>query len=456
MKKALMIAYFFPPLGGSGVQRTLKFVKYLSEFGIQPVVSTVRNGHNFAYDETLLMEIPDTVKVFRSNSLETIWLRNIIEKISKFFGSIKRVNSMKVSPDINDTMPRSLKTNSQAIDDLQSRRSFKQRVFDFIDNYLFVPDSKVRWLPLGFLHSLKVARREKVDYIFSTSYPYTVHLIALLLKKIYDKPWIGDFRDPWVGNEAMAKNIGYRKKMDRWLEQKVIKNATYVVNVTEAITQIYKERYPEFADKFITITNGFDPADFKQVKPQPFKKFTLIHTGILSQRRNPAVVVRGLEQLVKQRPELRHTIQVLFIGSIPQEFTELFQNSSIADMFEVRSYVPHHICLQYLAGSQILLLIFDDSPETRAAYSGKIFDYIGIEKPILGILPEGIAADLIREKELGTVISLEDGPGVAETIEKYYDQWVSGEMKRNSSERCLEFSRINLSRKLAELMLHSS
>lgn len=454
MKKVLMIAYFFPPLGGSGVQRTLKYVKYLPEFGVQPIVSTVCNGHNFAYDETLLQEIPDVAKVYRSNSLETLWIRNVIEKVSLLRGSRKKTSVDERDIETTETKPKTQPEHKQDTQvDVKLQRSLKQRVFDIIDNYLFVPDSKVRWLPFGFLGSLNAARKEKVDYIYSSSYPYTVHLIALLVKKFYNKPWIADFRDPWVGNEAMAKNIGYRQKIDRWLERKVVKNATYVVNVTDVITQTYKERYPEYADKFMTITNGFDPADFRKVTPYSFEKFTLIHTGILSKRRSPAAVVQGLEQLVERRPELRYALQVLFVGSIPQEFEEMFQGSTLSDMFEVWDYVPHHVCLDYLAGSQLLLLIFDDSPETKAAYSGKIFDYIGTEKPILGVLPEGIAAELIREKGIGSVIALGDGSRVADAIETYYDQWVSGETVLNSATRCSEFSRVNLSRQLAELML---
>jgi len=251
MKKALVIAYFFPPLGGSGVQRTLKFVKYLPMSGILPVVSTVNSGHNFAYDESLLEEIPPEVEVYRSSSLETLWLREALEKIASLRGSKKIEEESKVEP----SEP--------------PRRSLKQRVFDFIDNYLFIPDSKVRWLPFGFLKSLQVARREQVDYIFSSSYPYTVHLIALLVHKFYRKPWIADFRDPWVGNKAMQKELPFRKNLDAWLERKVVENASFLLNVTPALTEMYKNRYPEYAYKMITITNGFDPADFQEITEIP-------------------------------------------------------------------------------------------------------------------------------------------------------------------------------------------
>ncbi|MHB1653254.1 MAG: glycosyltransferase family protein [Desulfitobacteriaceae bacterium] len=503
-KKVLMIAYFFPPLGGSGVQRTLKFAKYLPRFSIQPVVSTVRRGHNFAYDESLLREIPELVKVYRSNSLETLWLRDLVEKLSgkrweKASDSPKAATTQaptptpmqapdtaltptqaptltsgltpvstemqtpdqaKQAPTAQTKQAPTAQTSTLASAPMQTltqkegtpKKPFKQRIFNFIDDYLFVPDSKVRWLPFGFLSSLRTARKEQVAVLFSSSYPYTVHLIALLVQKFYRKPWIADFRDPWVGNKAMAKDISYRQKADAWLEGKVVKNASYVINVTPTITEMYKERYPEYREKFVTITNGFDPADFTTVSAHSFDKFTLIHTGILSKDRSPAALVKGLELLIEERPELRERLQVLFVGYIPEEFVQMFRESPLAELFEVRPYVPHSVCLDHLAGAQLQLLIFDDSPETKAAYSGKIFDYIGTQKPVLGILPEGVAADLIREKGIGTVVPIGDASGVKEAVAKHYDEWLAGEGKIDSAARCAEFSRVNLAGQLASLI----
>lgn len=468
-KKVLIIAYFFPPLGGSGVQRTLKFTKYLPAFGIQPLVSTVRHGHNFAYDESLLQEIPESVQVIRSNSLETLWLRKVIEKIARR-GRAATGEPVPASAQasVKATVPTASENPANAADAAvvgrpspagsgpvatgPAGKPLKQRVFDLIDDYLFIPDSKVRWLPFGFLSSRQAARREKVDVLFSSSYPYTVHIIALWVQKFYRCPWIADFRDPWVGNEAMAKDIAFRRKTDAWLERKVVKNAAYVINVTPSITEMYQVRYPEYAEKFVTITNGFDPQDFVKVSPHEFGKFTLIHTGILSKKRSPEALVKGLERLVTERPELRDKIQAVFVGYIPEEFSQMFRESTISAMFQVWPYVPHSVCLDYLAGAQLQLLIFDDSPETKAAYSGKIFDYIGTQKPILGLLPEGVAADLIRAKGIGSVVAIGDAEEAKAAIAKHYDEWAHGAGALDSVERCAEFSRVNLAGQLAALI----
>ncbi len=436
MKKVLVIAYFFPPLGGSGVQRTLKFVKYLPEFGIQPLVSTVKHGHNFAYDESLLSEIPETVKVFRSNSMETLWLRRIIEKPAAFR---RQKTSFSVPADQENKDP------------ITEGKSFKQCLFDFLDNYLFIPDSKMRWLPCGFFTSLKAARKEKVDLLFSSSYPYTVHIIALLVNKFYRKPWIADFRDPWVGNKAMVKNIAFRRKLDSWLEGKVVKNAAYIINVTPPLTEMYRQRYPEFAEKMITITNGFDEQDFGSLCPVQQDKFTLIYTGIINEiHYDIETFVRGIAAFLQEQPAARTRFQCLFIGYIPPAVTEIFVKYKIRDILVILPYMDHRECLNYLAGANLQFLTFGQDLDN--AYSGKLFDYIGSGKPVLALVPEGIAAELIRDKQIGTVISLGHWQEVSKGVEKYYQDWLQGQTKNPvPASKCREFSRKNLAGQLADL-----
>jgi glycosyltransferase involved in cell wall biosynthesis len=475
MKKVLVIAYFFPPLGGSGVQRTLKFVKYLPESGILPVVSTVTTGHNFAHDESLLDEVPPEVKVYRSSSLETLWLREVIEKVA----SLRRGDQAKLADTGEEPQkqgptqkPEAIEKTEEHSNDLAAtqpqkdeipglahtspveerpRKSLKQRVFEFIDDYLFIPDSKVRWLPFGFLKSVQVARREQVDYIFSSSYPYTVHLIALLVHKWVHKPWIADFRDPWVGNKAMQKDLPFRKKLDAWMERKVVTNASYILNVTPALTDMYKNRYPEYADKMITITNGFDPADFLEIAKIPQEKFTLIHTGIIAETYDMETFTEGVERFLKRYPEARENFQALFIGYVPTHYEERMKNR-LEGTAVFKPYMKHKDVLNYLAGAQLQFMTFDRSVDI--AFSGKLFDYIGIGKPILGLLPEGIAAKLIRERGLGKVVSLEDPEGLSEAISDYYTAWLANDTKTfetGSRERCSEFSRVNLAQQLASL-----
>ena len=475
MKKVLMIAYFFPPLGGSGVQRTLKFVKYLPNYGLQPIVSTVKSGHNFAYDQSLLKEIPDTVQVYRSSSLETLWLRRFIEKLahmkrSKGLAEKNAEESQSVEESRN--VDKSLKKDPG--------KSAKQRLFEFIDNYLFIPDSKMRWLPFGFLNSLGIARSERVDYLFSTSYPYTTHLIALLVHKFYRKPWIADFRDPWVGNKAMQKQIPFRLKLDAWLERKVVQNADYLVNVTPSLTEMYIKRYPKQAQKMITITNGFDLDDFIGIEPVIQNKFTLIHTGIIAEAYDMETFVEGIDTFLKRQPEARANFQALFIGYVPPKYEALLRNK-LPENVTILPYMSHKEVLNYQAGAHLLFLTFDQSVDI--AYSGKIFDYIGVGKPILGLLPNGVAAQLIEERKLGLVTSLGKPLELAEAVSQYFNIWREQDgqygkaqegpraktqdapsaetqaratektvTEKTSTEKCADFNRVNLASQLASLM----
>ncbi|MDR3587455.1 MAG: glycosyltransferase family 4 protein [Desulfosporosinus sp.] len=476
MKKVLVIAYFFPPLGGSGVQRTLKFVKYLPNYGIQPLVSTVKSGHNFAYDQSLLKEIPDTVQVHRSSSLETLWLRSLIEK----FAHLRRSQDVSVntSESNSENVTEIVKeSNSEESLNIDPGKSIKQRLFEFVDNYLFIPDSKIRWLPFGFLKSLQLARREHVDYLFSTSYPYTTHLIALLVHKLYKKPWIADFRDPWVGNKAMQKQLPFRIKLDAWLENKIVQNADHLVNVTPSLTEMYKKRYPKQAQKMITITNGFDPDDFIGVSPVIQKKFTLIHTGIIAEAYDMETFVAGVASFLQSQPEARSNFQALFIGYVPPKYEELLKNK-LPEQVTILPYMSHKEVLNYQAGAHLLFLTFDQSVDI--AYSGKIFDYIGVGKPILGLLPKGVAAQLIQERKLGTVVPLGNSLELADAVSQYFNIWLDrgleGEragtvidaqerqrannaqevqstgVQATATEKCADFNRVNLAGQLASLM----
>ena len=256
-KNILYIAYYFPPLAGSGVQRTLKFIKYLPMYNKYPVVVTVKEGHNFAYDEEMIKEVPDSVKVYRSNSGESLWLRKQIENANKVILSIKKRRNLKNKNEII------IENNNKKEKDLTSDITIKDKIFKYLEYNYYIPDTKVRWYKNAVKDVFgRVLKNEEIDLIFSTSAPYTDHLIALEIKKKTNKPWVVDLRDPWVGNKFIYDRYDEKRKAKEIeLEAEVIKYADKVINVTEDITNMYIERYPEYKEKFITITNGFDISD---------------------------------------------------------------------------------------------------------------------------------------------------------------------------------------------------
>lgn len=441
MKKILMIAYFFPPIGGSGVQRTLKFVKYLPEFHCLPVVSTVKNGHYFAYDESLLDEVPDIVKIYRSSSHETLWLRNIINST---LAGIRKFKSLTRPAGESGAGPEEVSKAEAS----GSRKSISDAVFNFIDRYLFIPDSKCRWIRAGRKESLRAALSQGADIIYSTSSPYSDHLIGLYVKQKTGLPWVADFRDPWIGNDIMAEGEPeYRKRIEERMERRVVENADLVINVTEPITQMYKRRYPEYEHKFITITNGFDEDDFKNIEPVNNNIFTICYTGILTRDRNPIPAVRALEEIISQDPEMKGKIKLQFIGFMPEEYRKTISQSPAASNVEILPYMSHGECLSYLAGSDACMVIFDDTEDNRRALSGKIFDYIGIERPILALIPDGVLSSLIDGKNIGKSVHPQDVGGIKDAILSLYN---SNDKNTGSVKKCEEYSRRYLTKTLAD------
>ncbi len=448
-KKILYIAYYFPPLAGSGVQRTLKFIKYLPMYDKLPIVVTVKEGHNFAYDENMIKEVPNSVKVYRSNSGETLWLRKKIEGFNKILVSIKKKYTVR---------DRKQKKIEQSVD-IDNRNStnnitIKDNIFKYLEYNYYIPDTKIRWYKNAVKDILeRVLKEEEVDLIFSTSAPYTDHLIALEIKKKTNKPWVVDLRDPWVGNKFIYERYDEkRKEKERKLEEEVIKYADKVINVTENITNDYIARYPQFKDKFITITNGFDISD-KVEENIESEKFIINYSGIVTDGQSPEIFLKAVEELVLKDSNFKNDLLINFTGTIVDKYMYLFDNSNIKDNVKINSYQPHNTVLKEMKKASINLLILPNTEESKGIYTGKIFDYILSEKPILAIMPlGGVASDLINSKKIGVAVENNDLNGTRDFIEKTYLAWRNGENLNTSAINiCNEFDRRILTKKLSLL-----
>lgn len=445
-KNILYIAYYFPPLAGSGVQRTLKFIKYLPMYNKLPIVVTVKEGHNFAYDKDMIKEVPDSVKIYRSNSGETLWLRNKIENVNKILIALKKgfkKKEIKTENSINT------KNNNSA-----SNITVKDKIFKYLEYNYYVPDTKIRWYKNAVRDiNERVLKEEEIDIIFSTSAPYTDHLIALEIKKKTNKPWVVDLRDPWVGNKFIYERYNEkRKEKERKLEAEVIKYADKVINVTENITNDYIARYPQYKEKFITITNGFDISDKVEEKIES-DKFIINYSGIVTDGQSPEIILKAVEELISKNPDFKKDLLVNFTGSIVDKYNYLFENDNIKDNISINGYKPHNIVLKEMKKAAINVLILPDTEESKGIYTGKIFDYILSERPILGIMPlGGVASELINSKKIGVAVENDDINGVENFIEKTYLAWKNGEdLNTSAITICNEFERRILTKKLSDL-----
>ena len=441
-KKVLFIAYHFPPIGGSGVQRSLKFVKYMPQLNWTPLVCTVEKGHNFAYDKTLLEEIPTGAIVYRSNSGETLFLREMIENINRGLSLFRKENVYTTNNNNNNI----LSTN---------KASIKDKIFRYLEYNYFIPDTKIRW----YKHAVKdikkrILKNNNIDIIYSTSSPYTDHLIALEIKKQTNKPWIADFRDPWVGNVFISNNYSEKRiKKEALMERAVIENADKIIMVTDRITQSYKARYPEYLDKFITITNGFDSEDKVDIKVSK-EKFIINYSGILTENQSPETLLSALEKLCEDVEGFKENLQVNFTGLVIPEYEALLNKSIIRENILISKYIPHKDIIIKMSEASINLVILADKEESKGVFTGKIFDYILANRPILGIMPvEGEASNLINNKKMGLAINHGEDKEVYNFIKKIYIKWVENEvLELNMMNECREFDRKYLTKELVSIM----
>ena len=404
-RNVLVISYIFPPFGVGGVYRTAKFVKYLPGFGWDPVVLTVepnqRSSKRFQEDLPLLQEVSHA-KTYRTRSFE---------------------------PKLWSSLP--------------SRLGMSPKWF------FQMPDKQRGWLPFALRAGKRAIREENIDVLYSSSTPYTDHLVALRLHKKTGLPWVADFRDPWTLHETYSAPSAFHRRMEEKMERSILEKASRVVVAWDGIKEGFLKKYPDIpAEKIVTITNGFDPDDFERAKPREFGRFTILFSGAIHE---PIVPITPLlEGLKLVEEDVRKEIEVLLIGRISPRESIILEQSGF-DMIKKIPYKPHAEFLDYLCGADVLLLLRE--LEIRVL-PGKIFEYLKAQKPILAIIPpEGDAAKLIRKTGAGVVVSPQEPGAVAAEITRLYECWKQGELSLSQEvgekEQIEQFSRVKLTERLA-------
>jgi glycosyltransferase involved in cell wall biosynthesis len=385
VRRVLMVAYYFPPLGGAGVQRTLKFVKYLPEFGWQPVVLTARERGKHPTDSSLEDEIPANVSVHRSSALlPPSWL--------------------------------------------------PWRLRSFIARWLLVVDEQLGWLPFALRQGKRLIRQERIQAIYSTSAPYTDHLIGYLLKQHSGLPWIADFRDPWADNLALTFASRFHQRLVSDMERSIFHFADQIIVNTPSAWEFFCHKYPTVAhNRLVAITNGYDPVDFEQVSPEPPinpSQFRIVHVGSLyGQRRTARPFLKALRHVLDVGALSRKRIEVAFVGNAGREAKELTKILDLADVVCFVGYVPHEKSIASLLSASLLLLIPTSGPGSEIFLPAKIFEYLAARRPILALASRGAAADLVREAEAGVVVDPEVISAIADQIVMLYRKWQRRELE---------------------------
>ena len=439
MKKVLMIAYFFPPLGGAGVQRTLKFVKYLPKFGWDPIVLTQRGGHHFAFDYEQLKDIPKGTKVVRAKSLEAVKLRSLIKS------ALFRIFKIRAP---GKTL------ESEGYFSISKRIPLLWWLRRLIENWIFIPDSKIRWFPAALLNGFRLAKYKDVKVIYSTSYPYTCHMVGYFIKRLTHKPWVVDFRDPWADNIYMTRHLSpLRKKIDRWLESEVIRSADSVILNTKSSYDSFVAKYAsERTRNFSVITNGYDEDEFQGLPVEKTEKFTMAYTGVLSELTDPGCLFEALSQFARENPLIGSHLEVLFVGYMDEKYKGKIRALGLNDIVRTLHYVSRRECLRIIKRASVLILTLSQKTQGQGIFPYKIFDYLMSRRPVLALVPDDTAANLIRETNSGSVIDPIDKEAISEALLTFYKNFENHQLIPNPHPLPVEYSVQYLTGELASIL----
>lgn len=423
-KKVLIITYYWPPAGGPGVQRWLKFVKYLPDFGIQPIVYIPENPTYPIIDENLVKEVSDKAIILKHKIFEPY-------QIASFFSKNK---TKKISSGI---IPN------------QKKQSFLDKLFLLIRGNLFIPDARVFWVKPSVRFLEKYIIENNIDTIVTSGPPHSLHLIGLQLKQKLSVKWIADFRDPWttIGYHKSLRLSNYASKKHKFLEHKVLNTADTII-VTSKTT---KTEFEAITSKPIeVITNGYDNENIeKQVLDS---KFSLAHIGSFLSERNPNILWESVVELLSEIPDFNKHLEIKLIGAVSQEVLESIAQFGLKPYLNNLGYVSHGEAIAHQKKSQLLLLIEINSKETRSIIPGKLFEYMVSNRPIIAIGPNGSDfAEIITNTNTGVFFDYSEKVKLKKVILDSYNLYLDGKLQSNGV-GLQKYSRKSLTRELVELL----
>lgn len=428
MKKVLIITYYWPPSGGGGVQRWLKFAKYLPHSDWEPVIFTPENPDFNIKDHSLEKDIAPGLEVLKF----PIW---------EPFQLFSRISGRNGSKNIQ-----------QGLVLEKEKRTWKDKLFIWIRGNLFVPDPRVFWVrpSVGFLKDY--IQSGEINAIVTTGPPHSIHLIGYHLKKATGIPWLADFRDPWSEWDILPQlKVGKLAfKLHRRLEKKVLQNADAVATVSES----WQKELEVIAQREVkVITNGFDETDYKATNlPKP-EKFRITHTGLINKLRDPLLLWEALKELCQENADFEKDLEIRLVGILGEALVRRLQSDPVlGKKLAVDGYMPHHEVLREYDKAAVLLLILNQSENAAGHIPGKLFEYLAVAKPILALGPEdGDAAKIIRNSQAGLVCEFQKKLLIKEALLLLYQQYKSIDAYKNKPD-VSQFSRRNLTQHLALIL----
>lgn len=393
-KKVLIITYYWPPAGGPGVQRWLKFVKYLPNFDIEPIVYVPKNPNYPIIDESLVSEVSENVTV----------INHPINEPYRWAGFFSNKSS---------------KTISKGIISEKKKQSFIEKAMLYIRGNYFIPDARKNWIKPSVKYLSEYISKVKIQTIITTGPPHSLHLIGLQLKEQLGVKWLADFRDPWttIGYHKQLKLTKASKEKHKALEKQVLNTADQII-VTSSVT---KKEFQDITNKPIeVITNGFDNESVDDITLD--SKFTLSHIGSLLSKRNPEILWQVLSELVTENKAFAQDFQLNFVGAVSEHVLKSIEDFKISNYVNKVGYVSHNESVKFQKKSQLLLLIEINSEDTKCIIPGKLFEYMVSNRPIMALGPKGSDVEkIIKETNTGDYFYYDDYKSLKSIILTHYE-----------------------------------
>lgn len=427
MKKALIITYYWPPSGGAGVQRWLKFVKYLHQFGWESVVYTPENGEAPVIDNSLQKDVPQNITILK----QPIW-----EPYNAYKSFIGQNKNEKINPAFLSEGKKPKLTEKLAV---------------WVRGNLFIPDARKFWIKPSIKFLSNYLKINPTDIIISTGPPHSMHLIAMQLNKKLNIPWLADFRDPWT-------NIDFYKdlKLSNWadkkhhrLEKKVLEQATAITVISNGMAADFRKLAPR---NYEVITNGYDAEDVALGQIALDKKFSLAHIGTLVKDRNPHALWKTLKLILSENSDLAKYLEIKLVGKVDFSITQSLKEYGLSSYVNRIEYLSHSEVIKVQCESQVLLLLLNNTPNAKMILTGKFFEYMASRRPILCIGPtDGDAAAILQQTNAGFISDFIDTTTLTQNIISLFSNFKENNLV-SQCKNIEKFSRKELTKQLAELM----
>lgn len=423
--KILIITYYWPPSGGAGVQRWLKFSKYLPEFGCTPIILTVdeKQASYAQLDYSLLDEIGTGLPVYKTKTFEPY---NLYKKLSG-----------------KKEIPYGGFTNQKKI-------TLFEKFSRFIRGNLFIPDPRIGWNKFALKKAREIVHKEQIDVVITSGPPHSTHLIGRKLKARTGVTWVADFRDPWT-DIYYYKDLyhsGLAAAFDKYLEKKVLASADKIITVSKEVGKLLQDKIPGSSEKITIIPNGYDDTDFINITPITNPFFTIAYTGTISMSYRIGQFIEAVSELPES---IKAQIKIRFAGNVPGEIINLFHLKNLGNMVEVLGYIPHEKAISQMVSASILLMAIPDTPDNKGIVTGKFFEYLAAKRPILAIGPKGGDIEgMLSICKAGKLFSYDEKEAMSQFILDIFQQTQHGILKIETT-GTEKYTRRNLTEELVKI-----